>query len=299
MEFDQSIYMQVFDRLQEGICLIDPNQIITYWNMGAESIVGFSANEMVGKSYDDVFLTFSNDIHQTVDKNNFPFYEVMQGSNPICLPSFLRHKYGHRVSVQLFSIPLMKNNKMLGAIIVFIPEANMQLPSFSSKELEQLALFDTLTGLPNRRFLDNYLVNQMRDFEVFNLPLSVIMIDLDHFKFVNDEFGHDVGDSVLQLVSKTFRSTLRVSDLIGRWGGDEFLAIVHCSTVAELQFIVEKLRVRIESTAFPYVDKIIQISISVGATIVKAGDDPVTITKRADEALYACKRGGRNQSFII
>lgn len=298
MEFDHSLIKQVIDGFHEGIFFVDQNRTITYWNTGAELIAGYSAEEVVGRNCDDGILNHIDEKGQVLCLNNCPLCEAMHERTPVRTHAYMRHKRGHRVAVSIHSIPMVIENEVRGAVLAFIAEDNSHRSSISNKELERLALYDTLTGLPNRRFIDNYLSNQIRDFEEFNLPFSIIMLDLDYFKYVNDDFGHDVGDAVLKMVSKTFKNALRGSDFIGRWGGDEFLAIVHCSTAEDLRFIADKIRTLVEASEFLRAGRSIKITVSAGATIVRKGDSLEVITKRADDALYACKTNGRNISSI-
>ena len=299
MEFYDSFFKHIMDGFHEGVYCVDLTRTITYWNAGAEAIAGYSAEEVIGRKCADGLLNHIDEKGNVLCFSSCPLSEAMNSALPVSKHAFLRHKRGHRVAVSIRAIPMIIDGELIGVVEAFIPEADIHRSIIPNKELEKLALYDPLTGLPNRRFIDNYLSNQIRDFEDFNLQFAVIMLDLDPFKYVNDEYGHDVGDAVLKMASGTFKNALRSSDFIGRWGGEEFLAIVHCNDAADLRMIAEKIRALVEASELSRAGKNIKITISAGASIIKAGDTPETLTKRADDALYFCKRNGRNQSYIL
>lgn len=163
-------------------------------------------------------------------------------------------------------------------------------------ELRRLSITDELTGLYNRRYLDTLLNDEISRAARYNVPLSILFFDIDHFKKFNDQHGHDQGDRVLQAVAKQCLEVLRETDKCCRYGGEEFLVIL-ANTRLDLAFIAaERLRVAIETMR---VDGL-QVTISVGVSEFP-NHNPVnidTFTASADKALYAAKDGGRNQTHI-
>ena len=164
----------------------------------------------------------------------------------------------------------------------------------SMKELERLALFDQLTQLPNRRYIDTFLENQIRDYQVLGIPFGVLMMDLDFFKKVNDAYGHDVGDAVLKMVANTFLGAVRKNDFIGRWGGEEFVAILRGVTHLELRTIAEKVCKLVAKSGLTRGEDYIRLTISIGAAMAGSEDTAATLVQRADRALYMSKNNGRN-----
>lgn len=163
----------------------------------------------------------------------------------------------------------------------------------ANEELRQLARHDALTGLPNR-----LAANERRHLEFVALqrrgqPYAVLLIDIDHFKWVNDNFGHAVGDCVLQRVGRTLAQSLRESDFVARWGGEEFLVLLPGTSLDAATLVAEKLRCAIESC--PDTDAGL-ITISLGlALATPATPDEDTPLREADACLYAAKREGRNR----
>lgn len=160
------------------------------------------------------------------------------------------------------------------------------------KRAEELAITDRLTGLYNRLKLDevlNYEIAQTRRYET---PLSIIIIDIDHFKSVNDTYGHQTGDMVLIEAAQILRSCSRASDTSGRWGGEEFLIILPNTNLSGALEAAEKIRMAIENYPFSVVG---QKTASFGVSEFLANENENSFIERADQALYRAKTGGRNQ----
>jgi len=153
------------------------------------------------------------------------------------------------------------------------------------------ATTDPLTGVPNRKQLEAHL---KRVFGNTN-PLCVVMADIDHFKSVNDTYGHDAGDIVLKQFASTVKGGVRPSDHVFRYGGEEFILI--CSAdINETMEIAERVRVKVEKTPVAiYGDLSIAVTASFGVAEYRSGDTPESIMKRADKALYVAKQSGRNR----
>ena len=162
-------------------------------------------------------------------------------------------------------------------------------------ELTRMALTDSLTGLSNRTHMNQILHKEYSRFERHNQRFGIIMIDIDHFKKVNDNYGHDAGDVVLKQLAKIFESAIRTSDFVARWGGEEFL--ICCTTIEETDLlpIAETIRQLVANTEF---EKTGQITASLGCAAIVKGETIGELIKRADIALYEAKNNGRNQSVV-
>jgi diguanylate cyclase (GGDEF)-like protein len=164
-----------------------------------------------------------------------------------------------------------------------------------NSELTRMALTDNLTGLSNRTHMNQILHKEFSRFERHNQRFGIIMLDIDHFKTINDKYGHDAGDTVLKKLAATFASAIRSSDFIARWGGEEFL--ICCTTIEEedLLPIAETIRQLVANTPFDHKG---QITSSLGCAAIVKGESIGDLIKRADVALYEVKNNGRNQSMV-
>lgn len=158
-------------------------------------------------------------------------------------------------------------------------------------QMERLAHHDVLTGKPNRRAIESALAQALATSERYGSPCSVILFDIDHFKRVNDTYGHKAGDGVLIAVSDLAEAVVRDTDLCGRWGGEEFLVIANQTGLEGTAALAERLRRRV--AAYPF--EVGLITASFGVASYEPGDTPDALVKRADDALYASKEGGRDR----
>lgn len=180
-------------------------------------------------------------------------------------------------------------NLILGALIIYL------IKKYVKDNLEESVNIDTLTKTYNRRYFNDYLFREIYIAERYKKQLSLIMFDIDHFKNVNDTFGHDVGDSVLLELASLINGNIREGDVLCRIGGEE-LAIISVETPIEKAMILsENIRKIVEQFEFKAAGK---ITISLGITQFTSGDDTDTIFKRADNALYKAKNNGRNKTEI-
>jgi diguanylate cyclase (GGDEF)-like protein len=164
-----------------------------------------------------------------------------------------------------------------------------------NNELTRMALTDNLTGLSNRTHMNQILRQEYSRFERHNQRFGIIMLDIDHFKHVNDKLGHDTGDRVLKKLAAIIASAIRTSDYVARWGGEEFL--ICCTTIeeADLLPIAETIRQLVANTEFEQVG---QITASLGCAAIVKGETINELIKRSDIALYEAKNNGRNQSTV-
>lgn len=160
------------------------------------------------------------------------------------------------------------------------------------EELQQLAITDPLTGLYNRRMFHQLLTSEIERDRRYRSGLGLILCDLDHFKVINDNFGHDVGDKVLQAFATNVRKHLRDSDILARWGGEEFIMLIPQTSLEKTQAIAEKLRAETEKIVLAPVGR---FTSSFGVTVFYGEDTVESFIKRADNALYIAKNNGRNR----
>ncbi len=161
-----------------------------------------------------------------------------------------------------------------------------------NQALQIAATVDKLTGAANRGRIEEELQAEMERSTRYNTPLALILFDLDHFKQVNDHHGHLAGDMVLKTVAAVVRQVTRTNDILGRWGGEEFLLLAPATNQAQATHLAEKIR---QSIACSPIEGMDQVTVSCGVAQLLPGDREVDLIKRADDALYRAKRLGRNR----
>jgi len=210
--------------------------------------------------------------------------------------AFIR-KNGTSFEVELTTTPIMEDGRQTGVEVVFTDitrRKEMEL------ELMRLATTDPLTGLPNRRsFIQEVEVEMVHSRFSPKNPTAFLMIDLDHFKRVNDDFGHAAGDAVLTAFAAELQKILRKSDLLGRIGGEEFGVLLRFTDLPSAARLAEKLRARVSAMEVPFEGTMVRITVSIGITVQRPGDDSLdTLMSRADTAMYAAKNAGRDRVEI-
>jgi diguanylate cyclase (GGDEF)-like protein len=166
------------------------------------------------------------------------------------------------------------------------------------RRLQTMATIDKLTGLLNRQAFSILIDKTIADYRRYPRPISVLMVDVDHFKSINDRYGHAIGDQVLSQVALQFSKDLRAADFAVRWGGEEFLVVLNGCPIDQAAKIAEKLRQRIEQATFKANGQQIPVTISIGVSQYEGEEFCEAAISRADAALYAAKHGGRNRVCV-
>lgn len=226
----------------------------------------------------------------------------------------LRTEYGLR---NVLAAPLRVDGRVEGAIVLsrrtrkpWAPRAHRLLVAaafeasaalariYTLRDAELRAATDALTGLPNRRYFDEYLGLLARRRRADD-RVGVLMVDIDRFKRLNDTYGHAVGDQLLVTVSRTLQNAVRSFDFVGRWGGEEFLmCLPNVSDVKTLGQVVERFRVLIAASSVTVEGKKLSVTASFGATLAQREETPDAVFKRADGLLYRSKEEGRNRVTV-
>lgn len=295
MNLEKDSFKRIVENLHAGLYFVDRDRIITYWNKTAEQISGYTANEVVGKSCSDNILTHV-DCEGTILCNGMcPLAATIEDGKPREAEICLHHKGGHRipVSVRASTLTDMDGN-IIGGIELFTDISNQAANELRVKELEKLALLDNLTQLANRNYIVREIQSRLEEKKRFHVPFGILFIDIDHFKKINDIYGHDVGDNVLKFVANTFVANNRPFDLYGRWGGEEFIGIIRNISSEELESLGNRIRMLIENSYIIHENEKVHVTISIGATLGRENDTISKLTKRADVLLYKSKSAGRN-----
>ena len=195
------------------------------------------------------------------------------------------------VSLQLFLAGISASILLLSVLAAQRSRARSELLE-ANERLESLSRTDVLTGLPNRLHIRTVLEGAVERLQRFEEPTSILLVDIDHFKRVNDEYGHNVGDVVLQAVARALREGVRGVDTAGRWGGEEFLVVLERCAIEDAYVVAEQLRKRVAGLEHPGIRR---ITVSIGIAPVVRGDRVESVVERADVALYAAKTAGRNR----
>jgi diguanylate cyclase (GGDEF)-like protein/PAS domain S-box-containing protein len=296
-ELDANLYHAILDQVEDGVYFVDRQRRVLLWNRGAEALTGYPRAEVIGDQCENRRLCHVDESGRLLCMTGCPLQVALDSGVPLEVDAYLQHKLGHRVPVRIKTSPVRnRQNQLVGAVEVFRGTSESLRKSRLIEELSHLAMIDDLTRLANRRHFDMQLDRRLAELNRFGWPFGTLMIDLDDFKQVNDKFGHQMGDQVLTLVSRTLSANCRPFDTIARWGGEEFSAIIANVHEEELTKVAEKFRAMIEASGLPASDgEPLRVTVSIGCAVAKANETAAELMKRTDEAMYAAKHGGRNR----
>ncbi|UCH20494.1 MAG: sensor domain-containing diguanylate cyclase [Deltaproteobacteria bacterium] len=292
-------YKNLLNNLYDGVYFLDQNKRITFWNKGAERLTGYDGSDVVENGYSEDFLAPVNEEGANLCEKGCPAEKTISDGRIREEEVYFRHKNGHRVPVLIRVSPIRDpGGKIIGAIEIFSDNLSKVELKQHIEALRQQSLLDPLTQIVNRRGIEANLSLRLKEMQRYQWPVGILFIDIDHFKVVNDRYGHDTGDEVLQMVAETLSTNTRSFDLIGRWGGEEFIAIIINVNGQTLNSIAERYRLLVEQSKLVKVTGVISVTVSIGATLSGLDDTVKTIIRRADNLMYRCKTLGRNQVCI-
>ncbi|MGA2634611.1 MAG: sensor domain-containing diguanylate cyclase [Terracidiphilus sp.] len=295
---DPEFYKELLDHMSDGVYFVDRERRISYWNEGAYRLTGYKSEELLGRCCQDDILCHVDLAGHRLCKEGCPLTATIAEGDPHEANVFLRHKQGRRVPVLVRVQPIRDaDGAVIGAIEIFSDDSAQHDVRRKADALNRLAFLDHLTQLPNRRYMEMLANTAFSEYQVHKDPYGVIMFDLDGFKGINDVFGHSCGDRALVEAAKTLTGSLRPTDAVGRWGGDEFLAIVRNVNRDNLKTLAERCAVMVMETSCSSNDeKRISLSISVGAALMQPGETAEGLIQRADKLMYQSKASGRGRA---
>lgn len=294
-EPNAEFYKGLLENLYDGVYFVDTERKITYWNKGAERISGYPKERTVGSYCYNNLLQHVTENGVQLCFNGCPLQATMNDGRPREAEIYLRHADGHRVPVWVRTSPIYdENGEITGAVETFSNNQSLSRMRRRVNKLEKTVVFDPLTQIGNRKHIEVKISSALQEYHKVRYPFGVLFIDIDHFKDINDTFGHLVGDKVLRAVANTLRHNIRETDTCGRWGGEEFLALVLNIDNNALKGIAEILRSLVEQTIISDEKGQPQVTVSIGATMVRNGDTLESLIYRADKLMYKSKSNGRN-----
>ncbi len=278
----------VTDTAADAIVMLDERGRVAFWNPGAQALFGYSRQEAEGQDL-HLLLAVNEESYQRFQDGFAEFQRhgtcKMVGRT---LELKARHRDGHLVDIEL-TLSAVGSESGWQAVGV---ARDITLRKKLQEELLILSITDSLTRVFNRRYIAQKLDEEVARAKRYQRALSVIMLDIDHFKKVNDTYGHAIGDDVLRALAASVKERIRQTDVFGRWGGEEFLLVLPDTPLESAARLAEDLRLQISQLRiFP----VPQVTASFGVTSYRSGDTADTLVQRADDLMYEAKAAGRNR----
>jgi diguanylate cyclase len=297
------IFSQVFDILDIGIVILDRNLNVFKWNRWMERHSGINAEQIVDHPLFDFFPELDNSrflrsCRCVIGLGNLYFFS--QKLHRYLFPLKPVSTLDKRFSLMQQSCnmgPIRDENGSIAYICNTVRDVT-DIAIYEQRLIE-MNMKDGLTGIYNRRFLSTRLKEEVDRFRRYRNDLSLFMFDLDHFKVVNDTYGHLFGDYILQAVTALIGSLIRSSDILTRYGGEEFCCVLPETDLSKAALIAERCRRAVAKNLFHFQGITARVTISIGvAQVYEEISTPEKLIDQADQALYMAKKGGRDQVSI-
>lgn len=289
----------IFDSIRDPFSILDSDYRIIRVNEAYARMKSKSTQDLIGKICYEVLENRDSVCDACVIKRTFDAADPFAKDKIVTLPD------GSEVWVEIYTYPIIDEDGRVSHVIEYIRDITDRKKSEEERkhlieELNHLSRTDSLTGLLNRRALTERLEYEVNRAKRYHSELSLILCDIDNLKAINDTYGHNEGDRALQILSGTFSELVRRPDIVGRYGGDEFMLILPETPISGAVNLAERVRTSVEKAGFKLTDEErIPISLSLGATSLHAADDDVnSLVQRSDDALYISKQTGRNKVTI-
>lgn len=306
MEGERAFAINLMEHLVVPTFVIDAQCRIMIWNRACERLTGIAATEVIGTS--DHWRAFYNEprpcladllVQGRADEMSELYAEhgsITETDSGLYAENWcVMPQLGSRRYLAIDAGPIFDSNGKLIAVVETLRDMTTQ------KELQQalqkLASVDALTSVANRRHFDDTLAKEWRRAARSGQTLSLLMVDVDHFKLYNDTYGHPAGDTCLQQVAAAMAGQMhRASDMVARYGGEEFAVVLPNSTVSGAAVVAERIRAAVENLALPHRTAEGRVTVSVGAAALHPSHerDSAELVASADMALYLAKEAGRN-----
>jgi len=284
----EKLYRAFFENNHAIMLLEDPKTgMIVDANPAASDFYGYSVEKLRSMCMSQIIAQSEEEIFQEMftarkEKRSYFIFKHILSS-------------GEERDVEVYSGPILVRSKQRLYSVIHDVTTRIRL----ERDMKRMATTDALTGANNRHQFFLLAKQEFERTKRYNHPLAVIMLDIDYFKSINDDYGHQTGDDVLKALADSAHSTLRSADIFGRLGGEEFAAILPETEVKEAMGAADRLREVLSKLTVQAKDQLISFTVSIGVTMAKESDDTLEeILNRADEALYKAKRGGRNRVVV-
>lgn len=283
----------------DGVYVVDNHRHILFWNESAEKMTGYTAIEIQGKCCADNILRHVDAFGTALCETNCPLSATLNDGKARMADVYLHHKNGHRVPVQIRVNPIYDQlGSICGCVEIFTDNSRFDAIFRQLRETERYLYQDELTAIGNRKFADIRMSELMGAYKDHGQPFGVLFADIDHFKRINDTYGHATGDRIIQLVARTIQSSLRPTDRVCRFGGEEFVCLLPNVAQEDLRLVAERVRMLVDLSWLDTEQAALRVTLSLGGTVARPQDTGVQIIERADQNMYRAKQSGRNKVMI-
>ena len=285
----------LLDSMSDAVLFVDPSLQILYWNRAAERLTGIAGDAVVNKLWSPALIGLQDGQGAAIGPDDCPVLKTIRDCEPVAKRCEIPDRSGATIQVDLIATPVSgKNGAAMGATVLLHDASSQVSLEQRVQTLHEKATRDALTGVANRAEFDRAHRQFASDHLASGVPCSLIICDLDFFKKVNDNYGHQAGDEALINFAALLRRHCRTGDLVARYGGEEFVLLCADCDNATATKRAQQVRLEISEMPQPVLGGRC-ITASFGVTELQNGDTPEAMLRRADRALLQAKDNGRNQ----
>ncbi len=295
-------YLHLLESMYDGFTIVDSDMKHVLWNRGAEKLFGRPVRTMIGQTWSPQKMALHDSQDRPLPESAYPINQVLENEEPLFSTVRIQHTSGEWIDVEVQTLPITdEQGKLHGIVEIFRNQNRPSSNSLEYKELQKVATQDALTSVANRGELETNLARWMSDFssQKKSRPFSVIFLDIDFFKSINDNYGHNVGDEVLISLARLMKTECYSGELVGRYGGEEFVILCPDTTLEQGVQRAERLRKAIVKADVSTTRSEIRVTSSFGVSEAEQGDSVESVIRRADKALYVSKETGRNKTTSL
>jgi len=293
-------YREISQSSPVGIFHAGSDDILAYVNPAFQKITGAALSKTLGKPWwkyihpedNDMVLKQWKDAAQKQEETSVECRVIQSTGEVVWVQLRSRFSFDDNEQITFGTLENIHEQKMAREKQKELIQELLEL----KQKLEDSAHTDPLTDLPNRRAWGKHLEYETARFKRSGKPFSILLTDLDHFKKINDTLGHDAGDQILIQIARLMKNLIRQQDIVCRWGGEEFIALLPETPLEGAKTLAERIRAKVESHSFTYLDQEIPVTLSIGLSSVTHSNQNVNdAVKSADDCLYKAKHLGRNR----
>jgi diguanylate cyclase (GGDEF)-like protein/PAS domain S-box-containing protein len=292
---DSIYHRQLFDSINDAAVYVDSEKRILNWNRAAERMTGQSGSDVIHQVWSAEMMGLRDELGRLWEMQDCPLDEAETKRRPLMRHLDLFHREGHVFKIKLHVLPVINSSQDYCGAILLVQDASTQVSLEERVQtLYERMTRDPLTGVSNREQLDRRLQEFVPERLESGAPGCLIMCDIDHFKRINDNFGHQAGDDALVSFAKLLRELSRSSDMVARYGGEEFVVMCRDCDLNSAVERAQEIRRAVENQPMPSLRGSV-MTASFGVTQVQPGDTGESLLARADRALLIAKETGRNR----
>ncbi len=282
------LLVQALKQMDDMVFITDINSVIIYANDSLIRKLGYAQDELIGHKAN----IFKSDKHTTKFYKNL-WETILSGKNYHGV-MINKTKNGKLLYADLNITPLFDKNKNIQNFVAMSTDITNRI--LMEKKLKKLTIIDSLTGIYNRYKMEKELNRQIARHQRYKEPFCMLIVDIDDFKGVNESYGYDAGDRVLITLSQLISNNIRTTDIVGRWGDEEFVVILDYVERDNASAVAQKIRQIVDSNM---IDGKYKITVSVGVTQYKEGETGEGLVKKMGGALHEAKKRGRNKVVVV